>query len=403
MARISANEITSERRTLGEWGARTSRRAFYFGMAVLLITFVVGLVLDDLRRFCAAYLINFAYVLSLALAALFFVSLQHVTRAGWSVVVRRLGEIIAASLPWLGLMAIPVVLSVGILYEWTRPGDTSHAELIDGKTPYLNVPFFVLRVTAYFLIWSVLSRALLGRSLRQDASGDPDITLGLAKLGGLSIVLFALTITFAAFDLLMSLTPTWYSTIYGVYYFAGGMVAFMALLSLVSMGLQWRGLLTRTVTREHYHDLGKLLFGFVFFWGYIAFSQYMLIWYGNIPEETAYYLVRQQHPWLMVTLALLVGHFFIPFMGLMPRRVKRRKITLAAWSAWLLVIHWVDMLWLVAPTFSPDKITVGVLEIGCLLGVGGLFVAAVLRVAADRSLVPERDPRLAESLEFENA
>lgn len=403
MARISASEITNERRTLGEWGARTSRRAFYFGLAVLLVTFIVGLVVDDVRRFCAAYLINFAYVLSLALGALFFVSIQHVTRAGWSVVVRRISEIIAATLPWLALMAIPVVLSVGVLYEWTRPEDTTHAELIMGKNPYLNVPFFVFRMVGYFLIWSALSRAFLARSLRQDATGDPDITLGLAKLGGLSIVLFALTITFAAFDLLMSLTPTWYSTIYGVYYFAGGMVGFMAMLSLVSMGLQRQGLLMRTITREHYHDFGKLLFGFVFFWGYIAFSQYMLIWYANIPEETAYYLVRQSGPWLVVTLVLLFGHFFIPFMGLMPRRVKRRRVTLAAWSVWLLILHWVDMFWLVAPTFSPDRVVVGVLEIGCLLGVGGLFVAALLRVAGDRSLVPERDPRLDESLEFENA
>lgn len=401
---IDPSKITDEPRSLGPLGPRVTKVAGIVGLAALAVTFLLGLVLRDLSHFFYAYLVSYCYFLSLSLGALFFVALQHVTRAGWSVVVRRMAEIVAANMPMMAVLLIPVLAGTTVLYEWTHAAEGPHAELIQAKRAYLNLPFFIVRCVAYLALWSWLARRLLGRSLEQDRTADVDLTLRLARFSGLTIVLFALTITFAAFDLIMSLTPAWYSTIFGVYYFSGSMVGIMALLSLIAMGLQAAGLLGRTViTREHYHDLGKLLFGFVFFWGYIAFSQYMLMWYANIPEETTWYLVRQSGPWLYVSLLLLFAHFFLPFMGLLPRRVKRRRLPLAFWALWMLVLHWVDLYWLIMPTHSPNHAPFGPMEIGCFVGLGCLFVAGLARVAGESSLIPVGDPRLVESLEFENA
>ncbi len=405
MTGLEASQIDGEPRFLGDLGTKVYRPAAAVGVVALGLSFGVALIRRDVGHFCGAYLVSYCYFLSLSLGALFFVSLQHVSRAGWSVVIRRLAELLAGNMPLMAILVLPILFGATTLYEWTH-GPTSasgHADLLAGKRDYLNLPFFLVRIAIYFAVWTWLGRTFLARSVEQDASSDVDVTLRLARFSGLAIVLYALTVTFAAFDLIMSLTPHWYSTILGVYYFAGCMVGFLAVLTLLAMGLQARGLLVRAITREHYHDLGKLLFGFVFFWGYIAFSQYMLIWYANIPEETAWYLVRQQGPWVWVSLALLFGHFVLPFLGLLPRRVKRRRPTLAFWAAWALVMHWVDLYWLIAPTHSPDRLPFGVSEIGCFVGLSGLFVAGLARVSSGVALLPVRDPRLSESLEFENA
>ena len=185
-----------------------------------------------------------------------------------------------------------------------------------------------------------------------------------------ALILFAVTITFAAFDWIMSLTPHWYSTIFGVYYFSGAVVGLLATVILILFGLQKVGHLTSTVTLDHYHELGKLLFAFVVFWGYIAFSQYMLIWYANIPEETVWYLPRQQSCWIAVSLILLFGHLLIPFFGLMSRSAKRRPAVLAFWAAWLLVVHWLDVHYLIMPHVVKETFPVGPIDICCVLGVG---------------------------------
>jgi hypothetical protein len=213
---------------------------------------------------------------------------------------------------------------------------------------------------------------------------------------------FAVTVCFAAFDWLMSLDPHWYSTIFGVYFFSGCAVGVTALLVVLVSLAQRRGGLDRAVTVEHYHDLGKLLFTFVFFWGYIAFSQYMLIWYANIPEETRWLVVRESHGWQWVGVLLLFGHLLVPFLGLLSRHVRRSRAALTGWAVFLLVMHWVDLYWLVMPTFQEEYLPFGLADVLCLIGLGSLYLAAVVHVAADHSLVPLRDPRLDESLVFHN-
>jgi hypothetical protein len=172
---------------------------------------------------------------------------------------------------------------------------------------------------------------------------------------------------------------------------------------VLATALQSSGWLASSITVDHYHELGKLLLGFIVFWGYIGFSQYMLIWYANIPEETVWFLHRQTGPWVWVTLALLFGHLLIPFFALLPRTVKRERAVLGAWSVWMLIMHWLDLYWLVMPSLSPERLPFGWIDIGCLVGLGGLYLAAVLRLAGNHSLVPLNDPRLPEALGYHNA
>jgi hypothetical protein len=338
------------------------------------------------------------------------------------VTVRRIAENFSMGFGWLAVLALVIVLpmvfgfdAMHLLFPWTQPElvdeTSSHYDaIIHGKSGYLNVPFFVIRMVAYFAVWIWLSNFFYNRSTRQDQSGDPKLTLEMQARSYPAIVLYAFTQTFLAFDLLMSLAPHWYSTMFGVYYFAGSTVGFFAVLAITMYWLQSAGRVERSITNEHYHDVGKWIFAFVVFWAYIAFSQYMLIWYANLPEETSYYIIRQQGPWLNLSLVLLFGHFFIPFLGLISRIPKRGRQTLLIGAVWVVVMHWCDVLWLVQPHVADHTSLVpapfGLLDLLqallCTAGVGGIYLWAVLRHTGAHALVAQRDPRLAESLAFEN-
>ncbi len=396
---------------------------------------------DGLRRFMLAYLVAYSFALSLSLGAMFFVLIQHLTRAGWSVIVRRPAEIMAANLPLLALLFVPIAASVamgrGDIYPWARPDSAAvtysqpHAETaahyeshaadaappagyghqqLDAMTlkkrPYLNRPFFLLRWALFLGVWSAIAWWYLQQS--RDAADPVAATMRMERWAGPLLVVYGLTVTFAAWDLLMSLNPHWYSTIFGVYYFSGAVVGSLAAIILALLWLRGQGVLTVSVNREHYHDLGKLLFAFVVFWAYIAFSQFMLIWYANMPETTGWYVIRGAttvsrdiNAWTWIALLLLFGHFVLPFLGLMPRRAKRRLMLLGLWAAWMLAMHYIDLLWLVMPELGPD-LTLGAIEIGLLLAVTSLYAASLLRRAATVSLAPTHDPRMAESLAFTN-
>ena len=379
---------------------------------ILLVVGIAGLALaallsrtgsDGVPRFFRAYLVNFMYFLSLALGALFFVLISHLTRAGWNVSLRRLAEAATFAFVPLALLALLLIPGLHHLYEWTHHEEVAKDAVLSGKAAYLNVPFFLARLAFYFLAWNVVAHYFRRRSVEQDATGRPEITVRMELRSAPAMIVFALTLTFAAFDLIMSLYPHWYSTIFGVYYFAGSVLGFFALLPVVIAVLQRQGLLRRVVTPEHYHDLGKLMFAFVVFWAYIGFSQYMLIWYGNMPEETIFYLIRQSGPWAALSLVLLFGHFFVPFFALMSRHPKRRLPMLLAGATWILVMHWLDLYWLVMPNASPHALDFRLVDLACFLGIGGIFFAALVWRLTKHDLIPVRDPRLAESVVFENA
>jgi hypothetical protein len=356
----------------------------------------------DPRQFFFSWLVSFLFFLSLALGALFFVLIQYAAQGGWGIVVRRIGETMFATVPVLAALFLPVLLGLHELYEWSHADVVARDALLQWKTPYLNVPFFLIRAAIYFGCWSFIALLYYRRSRGQDATGDPRVSARLRRVAGPAIIVLALTQTFASVDWIMSLTPHWYSTIFGVYFFAGSFVGFIALLSVVAVAMRRAGLLDTAITAEHLHDIGKLLFGFTAFWAYIAFSQFFLIWYANLPEETVWYQARMEGSWLTVSLLLMAGHFVAPFFYLMGRAVKRRGWTLAVGGAWLLAMHFVDLYWQVMPTLHPEGVRPSPLDVAAFVAVGGCIVAAAGWLMRRQALVPLRDPRLAESLAFEN-
>jgi hypothetical protein len=441
---------------------------------------------SPLRPFLFGYLAAYVFVLAIALGALSFVLLQHVTRAAWSVCVRRTAENVAAALPLLALFGLPLLIAAasgnGTPWRWALPMDEKHIEpgaeasaakgeaevdplelrkkedrkkaleergttLTDakwkapedpkdfkldsldlGKRNYglhwLNPWFFILRIVFYLAVFSGMAIWYRRTSIAQDRTSDDTLTLKMQAAAGPCLVILGLTVTGLAFDLLMSLDPHWYSTMFGVYYIANCFLASYAVLIIAHYLLQRAGYLGRSVTLEHYHDMGKYLFAFTFFYGYIAFSQYMLMWYANIPEETEWmarhgvstaYIVPlldgtfARNGWCRVLLVILFCHILIPFAGVMSRHVKRRPGLLAFWALWQLTFVAVDMFWLTMPEmgsttpnyYGPEIMQV-VITACAIAGLGGALLAAYGWLSGKAALRPTHDPRLADSLVFQN-
>ncbi len=417
---MAHEEVTqvSENARLGELAPRLALAGAVAGVVGVAAAVLLWLVTGQAEPLFRGYVMNLAFFTSIALGALFFVNLQHLTRAGWSVVVRRTAENITTSFVILALASIPLVVALLLdwkvahqVYPWTDRELVAADPLLIGKAGYLNVPFFVIRLAVYFALWIGLSHFFRSLSIEQDATGDPGLTSRMQALSAPAMLVFALTTTFFAFDVLMSLDPHWFSTIFGVYFFSGGNLGAFAAMILSLAVLQRSRRVMRSVQIDHYHDLGKLLFAFVVFWAYIGYSQYMLIWYANLPEETGWYVIRQQQPWLWLSLFLLFGHFMLPFAYLIWRSSKRRKSALIFGAAWVLVVHWFDAMWLTLPhhaghggalqAYRPGPVDMAQAA-ALLLGMGGLTIWWVAGRMAQASLVPTRDPRMAESLAFEN-
>ena len=434
---VSIEGLSPDAFRLGDRAGGLVGRCAVVGVVALAAAAAIGLSGDQgtLSRFLHAYTTAYAYFVSIALGAMVFVLFQHVTSAGWSVTVRRIAELLTGAFPLLGVLGLPLVaaalLGVAELYPWADPDGglvPDHvAHLVHKKAGYLNPVFFTIRMVLYFAVWIWMANWFRKQSEQQDLSGDPGITNLLKKRSAPMIPVFALTLSFFAIDILMALDPVWYSTIFGVYYFAGGFAAFMALLGILANKLGGEdGVLAGYVRDEHFHDIGKLTFAFVMFWGYIAFSQYILIWYANIPEETAWYAEREHAFWGNVA-ALFILKFLVPWLGLLSRHIKRHPKRLVFFGGWVLVMHLYDMFFLAMPSHlntlhylekaAPNAeaaegwhhaadsfatFPVGLLELACVIGVGALFVAAVAKSFAGSSLLAVRDPRLPESMKFHN-
>jgi hypothetical protein len=395
--------LRPEQATIPPGHAWTRLPAIGAVLAVLGGAACVILGLADPRQFFFSWLVSYLFFLSLALGALFFVLIQYAAQGSWGIVVRRIGETVFATMPVMAALFLPLVFGLHHLYEWSHQEAVAQDAVLAWKAPYLNVPFFLVRAAVYFGCWSWIAVLYYRLSRAQDTTGDLAVSARLRRLAGPSLIVLAVTTTFASFDWIMSLTPHWYSTIFGVYFFAGAFVGFIALLSVVAVAMRNAGLIDTLISAEHLHDLGKFLFAFTAFWAYIGFSQFFLIWYANIPEETVWYKVRLEGSWQAVSILLMVGHFAVPFFYLMGRAVKRRGTTLAVGGAWLLAMHFVDLYWLVMPTLHPGGLRPSVLDAAAFVAVGGCFVAAAGWLLRRHALVPLGDPRLPESLAFENA
>ena len=319
---------------------------------------------------------SFLFFLSLALGALFFVLIQYASQGGWGIVLRRIGETVFATLPVMAALFVPVLLGLHDLYEWSpRRGRRARcAAALEGAVPQRAVlpdpGGDLLR------LWSVIAVLYYRGSRGQDVTGDPAVSARLRRLAGPAIIVLALTQTFASIDWIMSLTPHWYSTMFGVYFFAGSFVGFIALLSVVVVAMRAAGLLDTIITADHLHDVGKFLFAFTAFWAYIAFSQFFLMWYANLPEETIWYKARMEGSWLTVSILLMAGHFGAPFLYLMGRASSGTERPWPLGGAWLLAMHFVDLYWQVMPTLHPEGLRPSVLDVAAFVTVGGCFVAA---------------------------
>ena len=405
----------------GDLGPRLKGLGLVAGLAGLGGAVAWGaLIGDHFDRFFHSYLLNFAFFLCFAVGGLFFTVLQPLVNAKWSVVVRRLAEITATTLPMFLLLSlvflIPMALGNHELYEWSNPLIMENDHLLHAKQGWLNPLFFCARVVGYFIILGGMARYFLKKSSAQDESGDAALTRSMKRMSPPAMIIFALTVSLLAFDLLMSLEPRWFSTIFGVYYFGGSTMCIMAFLILFGKVLQASGRLEKSITVEHYHDLGKLLFSFVFFWGYIGFSQFMLIWMANLPEETGWFFWRMElgndgklgYGW--VSMFLVIFHFALPFVMLLSRWTKRLTFRLAGkeipvlalMAFYLIAVHWVDLYWLVMPSYWPKELVFHPIDILNLIGVGGFFLFALASSASKVKLLPVRDPDLSTSLRFEN-
>lgn len=358
--------------------------AFGYGVAaaaVGLVLWIVGVIVEP-RRAAAAYLVAYAAVLSAALGALSLVMIGRLTNAVWFVAVRRAAERIAWLLPLLAALAVPVLLAVGVLYPWAWPAarlDPALAANVATKRAWLNVPFFVVRAAVYLAAWLVMEEAMRRASLRMDASADAggDVAADARRLtrwsaGGLPLL--ALTQSFASFDWLMSLSPAWTSTIYGVYWWAGGVVAAIAGTAILARRAA-AGPLGDVLEPAHFHALGKLLLTFVMLWAYFGFSQLLVIWIANVPSEAVWYAVRASGGWGALGGVLLGAHFALPFLALLLRLVKRHATLLAALCWWLLAAHYVDTYWLVMPEITPGALAPSWVDLAAVLLVGGGAVA----------------------------
>ena len=400
-APVATDAIRSEQVSIppGHVAARLSWIGWGVGGAALVLTLALGG--GHHKQFAFSWLVAFLYFLSIALGGLFFVLIHFAMQGGWGIVVRRLAENTMATVPLFAALFVPILVHRHDLYPWLA--DAASADrLLRWKAPYLNLSFFAIRAAVAFSCWSAVALLYLRASRKQDRTGDPALSVAMRRFAGPAIVCVALTQTFSAIDWIMSLEPSWYSTMFGVYWFAGSLVTFFAFLALVVVALRATGLLTDVIGVEHFHDLGKLLFAFTVFWAYIGFSQYFLIWYGNIPEETIFFRQRLAGSWRTASFVLAAGHFVVPFFFFMSRSIKRRPGLLAAGAAWLLLMHLVDVSWLVMPTLHPDGVHVGVVDVTAWIAVGGLFLGTFSRLATGAPLIPIRDPRLSESLTFEN-
>ena len=370
-----------------------------------LITGAVGLVASLLGLFLApqsfyrAWLVGWVFWVGVSLGCLAISLLNHLTRGAWGLVIRRVLEAASRTLPLLLVLALPLVLGLKSLYEWARPEAVRADALLQAKAPYLNAPFFIVRLVLYFLIWGGVAFLMSRLSRRQDLQPDPGSARRMQLIAGPALAAYCLAVTFAAVDWLMSLQPHWFSTIYGVYLMGSQGLAALAFLIVFALWLSRREPMSRVLQPRHFHDWGKLFFAFVMLWAYFSFSQFLIIWAGNLPEEISFYLPRMRGAWGGLFLAIVLFHFLLPFLLLLSRDLKRNASRLVFVAALMLVMRWLELVWQVEPAFHDHNPAFYWLYLTAPLAIGGFWFAWFLRELKSRPLLPINDPYLPEAIE----
>jgi hypothetical protein len=376
------------------------RRALMVG-AIGVAICILGAVFN-LDQFFRSYLLAYIFWIGITLGCFAILMLQHMSGGAWGLVIRRLLEAATRTFPLLALLFLPIAIGARSIYIWAQPDlagvDDALRHALAHKEPYLNVPFFLARAVFYFGVWNLMTYFLNKWSLEQDHTGDRALTTKLQGLSAPGLVLYGLTVTFASIDWVMSLEPQWFSTIYGILLMGGQGLAAMAFIIAVVVLLSRYKPLSEVIKPSHLHDLGKLMLAFLMLWAYFGFSQFLIIWSGNLPEEIPWYTRRLQTSWKWVALALVLFQFALPFVLLLSRDLKRNARTLATVAIAVIVMRFVDLMWLTGPEFSSGAFRIHWMDLVMPIGLGGLWLAFFAHQLKARPLLPIGDPYLEQAL-----
>jgi hypothetical protein len=354
--------------------------------------------MGDREHFFRAWLMAYMVWFGVALGSMAWLMIQYLSGGAWGVVTRRIFEASSRTLPFMAVLFLPIALGIHDLYLWSHPDAVARDEILRHREPYMNPAFFYMRAVIYFVLWSGLAYLLSAWSRQQDAGPDDVLALRLQRLSGGGLVLYAITLFFASVDWVMSLDPHWFSTIYGILFMGGQGLGSMAFTIAVVVLLAQSEPMSHVFGPNHLHDLGKLMLAFVMLWAYFQFSQFLIIWSANIPEEIPFYLTRVEGGWKWVSTVLVLGHFVLPFLLLLNRDLKRTR-ALAALAVYVIVMRFVDLFWLIGPEHGQSGLSVHWLNLVTPFAIGGVFVGLFLWQLGTRPLLPLGEPELADAIE----
>ena len=374
-----------------------------FGM----IAVVLGVVLavagffmsgpEGTPRFFQAYLVAYTFWMGVVLGSMALLMVQHLSGGVWGIVLRRPFEAAVRTLPVMAVLFLPIVFGMHSLYEWSH-AEAANDPILQQKALYLNVPFFYARQAFYFVVWGLMGHLLTKYSAEHDRTGDPKLLDKLGVVSGAGLVVYFLTVTFAMVDWTMSVNPHWFSTIWGMLYIGGQGLSAFAFGICVLVMLSQTVPLNRVLTTHHFHDLGKFLFAFLMLWAYLSFSQFLIIWSANIPEEIPHYLDRWDNSYKYLSIFIIVGHFIVPYALLLSRDIKKNANRLRFIATWILMARVADYYWHVAPELHKGGLSISLLDVALPLALGGIFISLFLSQLGGRSLLPVNDPALEKAL-----
>jgi len=374
---------------------RIQKLALIVGLVALALC-GIGVALNK-AQFFQSYLFGYLFWFGIAVGCFSVVALHHLVGGGWGFVIQRILESGSRTLPLMLILFLPLFFGMRDLYLWARPEVVAGDEILHQKAPYLNVPFFWIRAFFYFAVWSIFIYLLNKWSHEQDRTGYPLLTRKIEKIAGPALAFYVLTMTFAAFDWVMSLEPHWFSTIFGAIFVVGQGLTTLAFAIIGVKLLEEHEPISGVIQTKHFHDLGNLMFAFVLLWAYVSFSQFFIIWSGNLPEEITWYVHRLHGGWGVMAMILVIFHFFIPFTLLLLRKSKQRSAVLVKIAIAMMFARLLDLFWTIAPNFHPEKFSLHWMDILAPVGIGGLWIAVFIRQLKSRAFMPVNDPRMAEA------
>lgn len=368
---------------------------FLAGAILLILAY-----LTDSGRAAFNNVILYTFLAGLGIGSLAFICVEYLAGAVWSVPFRRITEFISSIIFLLPVLVIPLFFGIHSLFHWSHEEAVATDKILAGKTPYLNSGFLIIRTLVFLVIWMVFAFFILRNSKKQDVSKDQKLTTKNLRISGAYIPVFIITMTLTAIDWLMSLEPHWFSTIFGFYYFSGSVIAVFAVVTIIAVLLNENKYLSKGLQEDHYYSLGALLFAFTNFWAYIAFAQFLLIWYANLPEETFWMIARWNGDWKYVSILLVFVHFVIPYFGLVSQPSKMNPRRLIIMSSVLLFAHYVDLYWLIMPTYNKTSAPIGIFELSVPLLIAGIIILVFYFNYSRKNIVAVGDPKLQRGIDF---